>query len=53
MPIQTKTIKFTNFPTDKLLLFPVKDSDAQRLFSSQCQSVNKCPVSTKSHINPF
>lgn len=53
MPKEIKTIKFMNFPTDKLLPSAVKDSDALRLFSSQCWSENKCQVSTKLLINQF
>ncbi len=40
-----------NFQMVKLSLSAVKDSDAQKLSSSQCWSENKCQVSTKSPIN--
>jgi hypothetical protein len=36
MPKEIKTIKFMNFPMDKLSPLAAKDSDAQKLFSSQC-----------------
>gem|GEM_PF-6099836 len=33
---EIKTIKFMNFPMDKLSLLAAKDLDVQKLFSSQC-----------------
>lgn len=36
MPKAIKTIKFMNFPMDKLSQLAVKDSDVLKLFSNQC-----------------
>jgi actin-related protein len=48
---EIKRIKFTNFQMDKLSQLAVRDSDAQKPFSSQCCSERIYPVSTKSLIN--
>ena len=49
----TKMTKFTNFQTVLQSLLAVKDSDAPKLCSSQCWSVDNCQVSTKSLTNQF
>jgi len=50
---QLKTTKVTNFLTVRLSLSAVSVSDAQRLYSSQCQSVRKCLDSTRSLTSRF
>lgn len=48
---QIKITKFMNFLMVKLLMYQVKDLDAQKLFSNQWLLVNKCQVSMRLHIN--
>lgn len=47
MPKEIKTIRSTNSLMDRLSLSEVKDSDAQKLYSSQCTSESKCPASMR------